>query len=134
MFSDRGFEISETDGLQAHVGVVKVPNGRLDKKNFHRSKVLFSIELNSNIARAVGASSIEQCHSLSGAEHRSRHHHAIAVCLPRRDFARHGSHGPPTGKGITLTSVKVYPANRRFWQLASGGSIVLCIKRLCEEC
>src|SRR6267142_1593445 len=35
MFSDGGFEIGETDGLQAHIGVVKILNRRLDEQNFH---------------------------------------------------------------------------------------------------
>src|SRR5581483_10984183 len=42
MFLDRGFEIGKADGLQAHIGVVKILNRRLDEKKLHgpvRSKV-----------------------------------------------------------------------------------------------
>lgn len=32
---DRRFDIAKPDGLQAHIGVVKVLDGRLDKDDFH---------------------------------------------------------------------------------------------------
>jgi hypothetical protein len=60
MFSDRGFEIGETDGLQAHVGVVEVPDRRLDEQDFHGFFGGFPVDSKSNIARAVGKASIER--------------------------------------------------------------------------
>jgi hypothetical protein len=35
MFSDRGFQISKADGLQAHIRVVEILNRRLDEENVH---------------------------------------------------------------------------------------------------
>ena len=38
MLFHRGFEIAKPDGLQAHVGIVKVLDRRLDEQNFHRAQ------------------------------------------------------------------------------------------------
>jgi hypothetical protein len=43
MFRDGGFQIRQTDRLQAHVGVVKISHRRLDEKNLSLHPELYPI-------------------------------------------------------------------------------------------
>src|SRR5437870_8053636 len=50
IFLDRGFQIAKSDGLQPHLGVIKVPDRWLNEEDFHAVSSSYSV---STIQREV---------------------------------------------------------------------------------